>query len=135
MTIAAGAFGPDLPLRDLSVSRQHRILRTGWTPQLYFAHPEVLVPAHKLVNAGTVRLALPQADVTYVHFLCDRHEIVIAEGLATESFYPSHQSLAGVEARARAELLVIFPELRAFSARPLDLARPVVEGRSARLLA
>lgn len=135
VTIAAGAFGPARPARDLVISRQHRILRTGWVSELFFAEPEVLVPAHKLVNGRTVRLTLPRRDVTYVHFLCDRHEIVIAERLATESFYPSPLSLGGVEAEARAELLLIFPALRTHGTRPFGLARPVIEGRSARLLA
>jgi hypothetical protein len=135
VTIAAGAFGPALPGRDVAVSRQHRVLMTGWACELHFAEPEVLVPAHKLVNGRTVRLNLPPDDVTYVHFLCDRHQIVMAEGLATESFYPTAQSLTGVEAEARAELLLIFPELRDLAARPLDLARPVVDGRQARLVA
>lgn len=135
VTISAGAFGPDQPGRDLAVSRQHRILRTGWTCEMLFAEPEILVPAHKLVNDQTVRLSRPADDVIYVHFLCDRHEIVLAEGLATESFYPSQQTLSAVEAEAQAELLLIFPELAEHAARPLDLARPVVEGRMARLLA
>jgi len=135
VTIVAGAFGPGLPQRDLAVSRQHRILRSGWACELHFALPEVLVPAHRLVNGRTVRLDLPQADVTYVHFLCDRHQIVTAEGLASESFYPSALSLTGVEAAARAELLLIFPELGSQADRPLDFARPVVDGRVARLVA
>jgi Hint domain len=135
VTIAAGAFGPAQPARDLAVSRQHRILRGGWACELYFAEPEVLIPAHKLVNGRTVRLDPPRGDVTYVHFLCDRHEIVFAEGLASESFYPSAQSLDGVEAEAQAELLLIFPELRARSAPPLAIARPLVEPRLAKLMA
>ena len=135
VTIAAGAFGPAQPRRDLMVSRQHRILRTGWLCELHFAEPEVLVPAHKLVNGRTVRHEPYPGAVTYVHFLCDRHQIVMADGLATESFYPSGQSLRGVEAEAQAELLLIFPELGDLAARPLDLARPVVDGRAARVLA
>jgi Hint domain len=135
VTIAAAAFGPEQPARDLAVSRQHRILRGGWACELHFAEPEVLIPAHRLVNGRTVRLDQPRGDVTYVHFLCDRHEIVFAEGLPSESFYPSPQSLEGVEAEAQAELLLIFPELRSRSVPPLAIARPVVEPRLAKLLA
>jgi hypothetical protein len=133
--IAAGAFGPAQPARDLSVSRQHRILRSGWACELHFAEPEVLVPAHRLVDGRRVRQEVPAGDVTYVHFLCDRHQIVTAEGLASETFYPSALSLSGVEAQARAELFLIFPELRDATARPLDFARPVVDARLARLVA
>jgi Hint domain len=135
VTILAGAFGPGQPSRDLSVSRQHRILRSGWACELHFGEAEVLVPAHRLANGRTVRLDLPDRDVTYVHFLCDRHQIVTAEGLATESFYPSALSLRGVAAEAQAELLLIFPELLAMTSGPLDLARPVVDGKLARLVA
>jgi Hint domain len=135
VTIRAGAFGPGQPSRDLKVSRQHRILRSGWSCELHFGEPEVLVPAHRLVNGRSVRLDLPDQDVTYVHFLCDRHQIVLAEGLATESFYPSALSVRGVAAEAQAELLLIFPELHKMATAPLDLARPVVEGKLARLVA
>lgn len=134
VTIAAGAFGPMQPEREMAVSRQHRILLTGWHCELHFAEPEILVPAHKLVNGDTVRLQ-PEGDITYVHFLCDRHQIVFAEGLAAESFYPSCHSMQGVEAEARAELLLIFPELADIASRPVELARPVVEGKEACLLA
>ena len=41
---------------------------------------------------------------------------------------------AGVEADARAELLLIFPELADVDAQPLDLARPAIEGKEACLL-
>lgn len=135
VNIAAGAFGTDMPSRELVVSRQHRILRTGWACELHFGEPEVLIPALKLVNGTTVRLDMPDRDITYVHFLCDRHQIVMAEGLATESFYPSAQSLGGVTAEAQAELLLIFPELSDIASRPLDLARPVVDGKTALLVA
>jgi hypothetical protein len=135
VTIAAGAFGATMPARDLMVSRQHRILRTGWACELHFGELEILIPALKLVNDSTVRLGMPDRDITYVHFLCDRHQIVTAEGLATESFYPSALSLGGVTAEAQAELLLIFPELRDITSRPLDLVRPVVDGKTSRLVA
>jgi hypothetical protein len=135
VTITASAFGPGLPQRDLTVSRQHRVVRSGWACELHFALPEVLVPAHCLVNGESVRHDLPGGDVTYVHFLCDCHQIVMAEGLATESFYPSPLSLTGLEDAARAELLLLFPELRRMTDHPLDFARPVVDGKLALLVA
>jgi hypothetical protein len=135
VTIRAGAFGADMPARDLAVSRQHRILCSGWACELHFAEAEVLVPAVRLVNGDSIRLEEPSGDVTYVHFLCDRHQIVTANGLASESFYPSRLSLGGVAADAQAELLLIFPELADLVASPLDLARPVVDGKMARLVA
>ena len=66
--IAAGALGPAQPSRDLMMQRQHRILRSGWTCELHFAEPKVLVPAHWLVNGPTVQIALPERGVSYAKF-------------------------------------------------------------------
>ena len=133
--IAPGALGPGLPVRGLAVSPQHRILLSGWRSELYFGEPEVLVPAHRLVNDSTIRRVVPVEDVTYVHFLCDDHQIVLAEGLATESFHPNPHSLAGVDPAARQELLTLFPELDQEAFSPWEMARPVVRGPEARLAA
>jgi hypothetical protein len=108
--------------RDLVVSPQHRVLFEGYRAELLFGESEVLASAVHLVDGHSVRRE-PMAEVTYVHFLLDRHEIVFAEGAATESFHPGGVGLAGVEDAARDELFAIFPELQ---------ADPTVYGPSAR---
>jgi Hint domain len=133
--IAAGALGPGLPRRMLRVSPQHRICLSGWQAELHYGQPEVLVPAHALTNGGTIRTVPPVADVTYVHFLLDGHQIVKAEGLRTESFFPSSLSLQGVDRAARAELLALFPSLGTLATQFPATARPVVRPHDARLVA
>jgi hypothetical protein len=95
--------------RPLLVSPSHRMLITGWRAEMYFGEREILVPAKTLVNGDTVRIA-PCETVTYVHVLLDRHEVIFAEGAATESLHPGDYMLAGAS-ETRAEILALFPEL------------------------
>ena len=133
--IAAGTLGN---MRDLVVSRRHRMLVTGWRAELVTGEAEVLIAAADLVNDTTIRPD-PCDSVTYVHILFDRHEIVFAEGAPSESFYPGAVALDRLEAPQREELLTIFPELDPLSEADRDgpsfpLARPVAQGRAGRLL-
>ncbi|MBI1220905.1 MAG: type I secretion protein [Rhodobacteraceae bacterium] len=128
--IAAGALGNR---RDLLVSPQHRMLVGGWRAQLFFGADEVLVAARHLVNDTTIRVQ-PRPQVTYIHLLFDRHEVIFAEGAATESFYPGETILAG-DAALRSEIVSLFPELDPETEGGWDTARAVPRGGEARVLA
>ena len=97
--------------RDLLVSPQHRMLCTGFRAQLHFGQSEVLAPAKSLVNNYNVTVDYG-GMVTYVHMLFDRHQIVIANGAPSESFFPGDSGLDAIEEAARAEVFQLFPELR-----------------------
>ena len=105
--IRAGTFGDH---GKLLVSPQHRILIRDSLAQLMFGEPEVLVAAKDLVNDRSVR-RITGGDVEYVHLLFDRHQIVMSEGLATESFHPGPQTMADLPDEALRELATLFPEL------------------------
>lgn len=97
--------------RDLLVSPQHRMLMQGYRTQLLTGQSEVFAAAKHLVNGQDVRRQAG-GEVTYVHLLFDRHELIFAEGAKTESFHPGHVGLDAIMAPAREELFQIFPELR-----------------------
>lgn len=105
--IRKGALGND---RDLWVSPQHRMMLAGWQAEVLFGEREVLATAKSLINDETI-VQVSGGDVEYYHILFDAHEIVFAEGAASESFHPGVQSLAAIDAQTRDEVLALFPEL------------------------
>jgi Ca2+-binding RTX toxin-like protein len=75
VTIRAGALGPDLPKRDLTVSPGHSVLIDG-----------VFVNADLLIDGATVVRAAPGGTVVYIHVELDSADAVVAEGLASETY-------------------------------------------------
>lgn len=128
--IEAGVLGNEKPLL---VSPQHRMLVTGWAVELNFGEDSVLVAAKHLVNGDTITRA-PASEVSYVHILFDTHEIVVAEGAPSESFFPGDFMLAR-DVALRTEMLEFFPELSTGGLANLpDTARRVLTGREAEVL-
>lgn len=129
--IEAGALGND---RTLSVSPEHRMLLNGWLAELHFGEDEVLVAAKHLVGMPGITLQ-EQAEVSYLHLLFDRHEIVFAEGAPSESLHPSGWLIAQDHA-LRAEIAAVFPDLlNLLEGPPVPAARRVVSRHEARLIA
>ncbi|WP_306005141.1 Hint domain-containing protein [Aquicoccus porphyridii] len=119
--------------RPLVVSPQHRMLIRGAKANLMFGESEVLASAKHLVNGGSVR-RVPGGEVSYVHILFDRHEIVYAEGAPSESFFPGDIGLEAVDEAAREELFTIFPELRSSTGNFGETARMCLRAHESRLL-
>lgn len=128
---APGALGNEVPLR---LSQNHRLLYRSVTAELYFGSSEVLVPARALVNGRDVRLA-PCDEVTFVHVLLDRHEVLLAEGVPCESLFlggEARQVLEGCHADdSDARILRAMLGNRHVHATP---ARPLLTAREARAL-
>lgn len=132
--IAADAFGPGRPVRPLRVSPQHRIRIESAQAELMFGDRAVLAPAKGLVNDRTVRIDHGSEAVEYFHVAFDRHEVMITNGLPTESFHPGPASLRGIDRAAVEELLRIFPALRADPAAFGPSALPSLKPWEAALL-
>ena len=132
--IRKGALGDRLPKRDLLVSPQHRMMVRSDVAQALFGTDEVLVAAKHLLALDGVEVAEDLTEITYVHLLFDRHEVVYAEGAQSESLYTGEQALRAVGDPARAEIFALFPELAA-GAEPVPGARLFLSGRQGRDLA
>jgi hypothetical protein len=105
----AGALGIGRPDEDLLVSPQHRMLLKGRAAQALFNTPEVLVAAEDLLNDQTVIVDHTLREVTYVHILLQRHNVIWANGLESESFHPSNTALDTVDPAQLGALLQLLP--------------------------
>ena len=78
--VRAHAIAPGCPHRDLLLSRDHAVAMTD-------ADGTALVPVRHLVNGGSI---LDDAGVGfplhYLHIELDRHDLLVVEGLAAESY-------------------------------------------------
>lgn len=72
--ITADAFAPGMPVRDLRLSPDHAVFIDG-----------MLVPARYLVNGASI-IREDVATVTYWHIELPRHDVLLAEGMPSESY-------------------------------------------------
>jgi hypothetical protein len=72
--VAADAFGPGLPRRDLFLSPGHALFVDG-----------VLVPVKCLIDGETI-CQVDADTVRYFHVELDEHDVLFAEGLGAESY-------------------------------------------------
>ncbi|MFB9149462.1 Hint domain-containing protein [Roseovarius ramblicola] len=132
--IRAGALGRGLPERDMTVSPQHRLLLTSERAALYFGEREVLAAARHLTGMEGID-EIRATGTTYIHFMCDRHEVVLSDGAWTESFQPGEQVLDAMGDATREEIFTLFPELRESAGiEAYQAARRSLKRHEARLL-
>ncbi len=105
--VAVGAFGPGLPDAELWLSPGHAVRVEGG-----------LVPVELLVNGATIA-AVPVARVTYHHVELDAHDLLLAHGLAAESYLDvgNRHAFEGEGA------LLLHPDLSAAAALASERAR------------
>lgn len=124
--IPAGAMGAGLPIRDLRVSPQHRVLLEGPAVQLHLGLEEALAPAISLTGRNGIRVIDDCRPVEYFHMMFERHEVVFGEGLASESFMVGATIRDEMDAAQLAEIVEIFPELGTGEWQGLTPARPIL---------
>ncbi len=106
--IKTGALGVNLPTHDLVVSPQHRILVGGAGQLVNQFDSQALAPAKSLTCLPGVRHMNGKSQVIWVHFACDRHEIVNANGCWSESLLLGPMVLHTLTARRQRALHRIF---------------------------
>lgn len=128
--IKAGAMGDAGPKHDMVVSPTHRMLVGAGSGAFPTDEPEALVSAWRLVDNRGVRPAAA-LGVSYIHVLCDRHQVILANGAWTESFHPDDRVMRAMGNAQRLELIDLFPEIETIGAAPrFSAARPIVDDRS-----
>jgi hypothetical protein len=130
VAIAPGVLGNR---RELVLSPQHRVLVAAPAAELIFAEPEVLVPAVGLVD-GQRAVRRPGGTVDYFHLVCDRHEVLFAEGAPAESLYVGEGSLEKMGPELCDEVMALFPDFESWSPGRKALARPCLTVRETGVL-
>lgn len=110
--IKAGVLGNGLPVRDIAVSPQHRMVFAGPVVQRLFDTDQVLARAKGLTGLPGVRVMKGKKDATYITLLLNQHHVITAEGALSESFFPGPTALRMLPRVQRAEIEAIFPRLR-----------------------
>jgi hypothetical protein len=129
-----GSLGPNIPKRPMMLSRQHRLMLDTVVAERMTGTRQVLVPAYKLSGLPGVRIVQTVGFVTYWHFLCDQHEIVIADGAPAETLYLGQQARKSMSSTAIAEVTKLFPDLVHHKAT-IKPARSLMNGaRQSRLI-
>ena len=132
--IKAGALGEGMPDRDMMVSPNHRMLLATSQAEMMFGEREVLVAAKHLTGLRGVRRIMPDAGTTYIHVMCDRHEVLLADGVWSESFQPGEQAMQSVSDAQRDEIVSLFLELALGDASGFAAARVSLKSREAQAL-
>ena len=125
--VRAGAFGDGRPYRDMMVSPSHRFLIAPDQSFLTIEEDEALVAARHLMDGRLVRSAAT-LGVSYIHLLCNAHQVILADGAWTETFHPDDQIMRGLGNSQRREILDLFPEVETIgAARRFTAARRILE--------
>lgn len=132
--LRAGALDRDVPDAGLLVSPDHRMVLRGARARALFGADEVLVTARDLVNDHSIIFDHSVRDVTYIHMMLPQHEIVFANGVATESFHPASAAVANMQPNEVARMYDRLPEIRGDSQAYGIYARRVLADNEAAIL-
>jgi uncharacterized repeat protein (TIGR03803 family) len=118
--ICRDAVAPGIPHRDLLVTGDHAVFVDGH-----------LMPARMLVNGASIRAERGMTAFTYFHLELERHDLLLADGLAAESYLDtgnrhmfSDDNVAGRVPPGRASAAACYAER---GVAPLTLAPALVE--------
>ncbi|MEP1588261.1 MAG: Hint domain-containing protein [Tateyamaria sp.] len=105
VVISAGTLGN---AKELVVSQEHRMFFSGGLAEYLFGEPDVLVAAKHLCALPGVAIA-PRPAIEYTHVMFDRHHILRSNGMLSESFFLSENSVSSLDLDAHNELVSLFP--------------------------
>jgi hypothetical protein len=95
-----------------------------------FGCDAVLVAAKHLLSLPGVTVDPADSGVDYWHLMFDRHQVILAEGMATESLLRGVEAIKALSVEARQQIGALWPDTDG----PDIPARPIPPGVKARRL-
>lgn len=115
------ASGPNAPvrfetgvmdnIRPLRIGQGHRVRVSGWRAELLFDADSVLATARSFVNEIDIIIDESIEEITYVHLMFERHEVVLAENVACETLRVGPDGLNRLVSMEKGALDVHHPQL------------------------
>lgn len=100
-----GVIGNKRPLR---VSPQHRFVTPSHLPlEESFLRARLLAE----LDPDCVATDTGLTAVCYIHLMTEDHQVIFAEGIATETFWPGPDALRSLDDAGQREIAYLFPEL------------------------
>ncbi|WP_299356320.1 Hint domain-containing protein [uncultured Shimia sp.] len=111
LRLQAGALGPGIPSRDLSLSPHQRVLTKADTQNNQTTQTEALTRARDLKHLEGVTYDRDLAVADGWNILMDRHELILANDVWTETFQPDRKLMSEALAPVREALQKACPNL------------------------
>jgi len=118
--IIPDAFGMGRPAGNLLMGPGARLLTRPHSLRDSLTQDAVLTPCSDLVDGAHVIDVAPPRPVAVFHLVLERHSILLADGIETESYHPGPGFERMMEAQARHTFLSFFPNFGA----PEDFGDP-----------
>ncbi|MCB2109718.1 Hint domain-containing protein [Albidovulum sp.] len=120
VTFPVGSLGPGLPQRPLTVTASHRMLLCGADLEYHVAAREALAAAGHLAPAPAGHVAC-----AFHHLLLPRHELVLSNGVWSESLFAGGSLVSGMAPPLQALIRALAGDGHEVTARPCLTRREV----------
>ena len=97
--------------KALIVSQQHGVILRDTRATAFLDTDLFLIASKHLVNNDSIYIDDDGKEIEYLHLMFDTHQIINANGVWSESFYPGPEAMKGMRTEQRSEIYEIAPGL------------------------